>query len=215
MKSMSLQELQGYLGKLARQQKVLNSRIAKLSGEYARFVEACEAQPVSITEEIDSIPGRRIWSVLVDTVAFTAADAGTRALPLLFQVSQDGPFVATHWPMLIWRPNLPATATNFGRWRPPSTWPLPDQVLDTDVIDLSWDFLDSGSQRAFQNAVVPPMFSRPDVLQPLPVPTIFSPNSALTLTPTYEAINFDTAAAVPTTGGLLVGAIPGYRIVNL
>lgn len=206
--------LKAYVGKLARQQKVLHNRIAQLHGLYQQFVEACESQPVSITEEIDSIPGRRIWSVWVATVNFTATQLGTRGAPLTFQISQDGPFIATHWPMLIWKPNEPATATHFGRWRPVSSWPLPDQVLDDDIIDLSWDFFDSGSQRAFQNAVIPPMFSRPDALEPLPVPTIFSPNSALTLTPTYEAINFG-APAVPTTGGELVGAIPGYRIVNL
>jgi hypothetical protein len=208
-------QLHGLVRKLVHRQKAIEAQHQQMLDKYEEFIEACEDQPRSITQEIDSIPGRRIFYTLSDRQDFTDSLAGRRGEPLNFLVSQDGPFIMTHYPLVIWKPNSPDTATNFGAWRPVSTWPLPDQVLDTDLIDLSYEFVDGGSQRNFQNEVVVPMFSRPDNLIPLPVPTLFAPNSTPQFFPTFERIVFDTVAAVPTDGGELAVALPGYRIVNL
>lgn len=212
---MTHKEMTALIGKLWRANKALTAKVDHLTQTYNEFVEACESQPRSITEEIDSIPGRRIFYLLSDTQDFTIAQDGQRGAAMNFQISQDGPYVMTHFPVVMWLPNQPATATNFGRWRPVYTWPLPDQVLDTDVIDLSYEVQDGGAQRNFQNEPAAPVFSRPDVLHPLPVPTLWSPNSNIIFFPTYENIAFDTGAAVPTTGGSLRVTFPGYRIANL
>lgn len=181
-----------------------------------KLLLAADDGPRSITEEIDALPGRRIFYSLVDTQDFTIAQDGTRAIPLTFEVSQDGAFIMTHYPMVAWKPNLPTTATNFGQWSPAASWPLPlQQSVDQDRIDLSYEFFDGGSMRAFNNEAVGPLWSRPDNLVPLPVPTLFAPNANIQFTPTYEDIFFDPGSAVPTTGGELVVSLPGYRIVNL
>lgn len=208
-------KLNGLIRALASRQRATEERFAKLLSKYEEFVKACESQPQSITEEIDSIPGRRIFYHLVDDLDFTIEQDGLRGNPLTFLVSQDGPFVMTHYPLVVWKPNLPSDATNFGRWRPVSSWPLPDQVLDEDIIDLSYEFTDGGSQRNFQNepAGAGP-FSRPDNFVPLPVLTLFAPNSTLQFFPTYENILF-SAPAEPSTGGELRVTLIGYRITNL
>lgn len=208
-------ELKALVRKLYTEVKRVKSDYTEVVGTLNEFREACENQPRSITEEIDSIPGRRIFYTMSGRQSFTIAQDGTRAQPIAFQVSQDGPFIATHYPLVLWKPNAPDAATNFGRWRPVSSWPLPDQVLDGDIVDLSYEVDDSGSQRNFQNEPVGPIFSRPDNLIPLPVPTLFAPNSVFRFTPTYENIAFDAGAATPTTGGELRVGWPGYRIVNL
>ena len=95
------------------------------------------ARPRTVTEEIDAIPGRRIYFTLSQVQDFTIAQNHQRGTQMSFLVSQDGPFIQTHYPLAMWRPNAPAATTNFGRWRPVSSWPLPDQVVDTDIIDLS------------------------------------------------------------------------------
>jgi len=173
------------------------------------------ARPRTVTEEIDAIPGRRIYFTLAQVQDFTIAQNRSRGAAMSFLVSQDGPFIQTHYPLAMWRPSAPSTATNFGRWRPVSTWPLPDQVVDTDIIDISYEVSDGGSQRSFQNLSVPAgLLSRPDNLIPLPVPTLYTPNTPIQLTPTYENILFDSAAPVATQGTLVI-ALPGYRIVNL
>jgi len=189
------------------------SAMEKQMAEMAEYVKACSEVPRSITEEIDSIPGRRIWYMLNARDNFTAADAGLRGTDISITVSQDGPFIATHYPLVTWKPNLPATATNFGAWRPVSTWPLPDQVLDLDLVDLSYEIRDSGSQRNFQNDPTGPLFSRPDDLKPLPVPTLFAPNTVITFTPIFERIVFQ--GAVATTRGELYVGFPGYKVVNM
>lgn len=208
-------QLHGLVRKLVRRQSHIEDQHKKILDKYEEFIEACEEQPRSITQEIDSIPGRRIFYTLSDRQIFDATLAGRRGEPLNFLVSQDGPFIMTHYPLAMWKPAAPDTATNFGAWRPVSTWPLPDQVLDTDLIDLSYEVVDGGSQRNFQNETVVPMFSRPDNLIPLPVPTLVAPNTVLQIFPTFERIAFDTGAAVPTTAGDLAISLPGYRIVNL
>src|SRR3970040_165183 len=116
--------------------RTLNDKVNALGAQhkqvmqrYAALEQEFRTQPRSIVQEIDAIPGRRMFYTLNGRQTFTAANAGRRNDPVTYLVSQDGPFIMTHYPMASWRPNAPATATNFGAWRPVSTWPLPDQVL--------------------------------------------------------------------------------------
>lgn len=177
--------------------------------------------PPSITQEIDAIPGRRLFYNLGAVGTFTAADNGQRGQPLNALVSQDGPFVMTHYPHVLWRPSAPANATNFGLWRPVSAYPLPDQAtpaggafdLDEDIISISYDVVDTGSQRNFQNLPAGPILSRPDNLIPLPVPTLLTPNTTVQFIPTFNSIRF--TAAVPPTEGTMLVTFPGYRIANM
>jgi len=196
--------------------RVLNARAQqqqKTIDQLAAALNELLSRPRTITEEIDQIPGRRIDTVFSGEVTFDATQDGTRGNPVLVQISQDGPFVMTHYPMVLWRPTAPAGATNFGRWRPVTTFPLPDQVVDTDIIDIMYELADGGNQRNFQNAPRGPVLSRPDNIVPLACPTLWAPNSAITLTPTYNNILFD--GAVPPTQGTLHVDFIGYRIVNL
>jgi len=196
--------------------RVLDKRSSSLQSvvqQQQALIAELQTRPRTITEEIDQIPGRRIETVLSGEVVFDITDEGKRGNPILIQVSQDGPFVMTHYPMALWRPTLPTNATNYERWRPVSTYPLPDQVVDTDIIDLMYEMQDGGSQRNFQNAPRGPLFSRPDNVIPCAVPTLWSPNSAIAFFPTYNSITWD-GATPPTQGTLHVDLI-GYRIVNL
>jgi hypothetical protein len=174
----------------------------------------------SITSEIDAIPGRRLWYNLVGRIRFTAADEGRRGLPISMFVSQDGPFIHTHYPIAMWLPSEPATATMLGLWRPVTPWPLPLQFTqapvdgDTDVISISYEVVDAGSQRNFQNEPVPPLLSRPDNIVPLPCPSLYTPNTTMQFIPTYQRILFNNDT-VPPTAGVLVCAFPGYRVVNM
>ena len=172
-----------------------------------------QSRPRSVAEEIDAIPGRRVEGTVSGEVTFTVADLDRRAAPIIFQVSMDGPFVMTHYPLVLWRPTQPSNAANLNRWRPVSTFPLPDQVVDTDIIDIKYELNDGGSQRMFQNEARGPLFSRPDNIVPCPVPTLFSPNAAIQFVPTYLALTWNSDPA-PTEGTLHVDLI-GYRIQNL
>lgn len=197
--------IRGLNGALKQQQKqisVLQQLVADL-----------QSRPRSVAEEIDAIPGRRIEGTLTGEVTFDATDEGQRGTPIMFQVSQDGPFVMTHYPLVLWRPTAPTNATNLNRWRPVATFPLPDQVVDTDIIDLLYELNDGGNQRMFQNEPRAPLFSRPDNIVPTPVPTLWSPNSAIQFVPTYLNLTWDSGTP-PTEGTLHVDLI-GYRIVNL
>ncbi|MFQ5937472.1 MAG: hypothetical protein ACE5LB_13800, partial [Acidiferrobacterales bacterium] len=119
-------------------------------------------------------------------------------------------------------PSQPNPATTLGLGRPVSSWPLPDQAtpgsgdydLDEDIISISYEMVDGGSQRNLQNLPVPPVLSRPDNIVPLPVPTMFQPNTTIQFFPTYQSIRFSDDTVAPTEGILEVG-LPGYRIVNL
>jgi hypothetical protein len=172
-----------------------------------------QSRPRSIQEEIDAIEGRRIEGMLTGEVTFTSADVGQRAQPILFQVSQDGPFVMTHYPMAVWFPSAPTNATNLGRWRPVSSFPLPTQQVTTDIIDIQYELNDGGSQRQGQNAPRGPALSRPDNLVPCPIPTLWAPNAAIVFQPTYMALTWN--GTVPPTEGVLHVDLIGYRIVNL
>ena len=196
--------------------RVLDKKLSQAVGiinQQQAQINSLSSRPRTITEEIDRIPGRRIESVLSGEVTFTATDSGRRGNPILIQVSQDGPFVMTHYPMVLWRPSAPTNATNFGRWRPVSTYPLPDQVVDTDIIDIMYELADGGSQRNFQNAPRGPLLSRPDNIVPCAVPTLWAPNSAIQFFPTYLDLTWD--GATPPTEGTLHLDLIGYRIVNL
>jgi hypothetical protein len=94
-----------------------------------------------------------------------------------------------------------------------STFPLPDQVVDTDIIDILYEMQDGGNGRLFQNEARGPLLSRPDNIVPTPVPTLWSPNTAVNFIPTYLMLTWDSEPA-PTQGELHV-TIPGYHIVNL
>lgn len=187
--------------------------IRKIKSEHDQFKTILMNRPKTPTEVLDSIDGRRLFYSLVGTQDFTATNDGQRGQPINFLVSQDGIFVMTHYPMVSWRSSLPTNATDFGRWRPVSSWPLPDQVLDTCIIDISYEMLDGGSQRNFQNLpVAPGLISSANNMIPLPVPTPFAPNTTIQFVPTYENILFGDST--PTTQGTLVVTLPGYRIVT-
>lgn len=173
------------------------------------------AKSEDIEDQLKRIPGRRCLFTMVATQTFTTSQDGARGNAMTFTVSQDGPFIMTHYPMAAWRSSLPTNATDLGRWRPCSSWPLPDQVLDTNIIDLSYELSDDGSNRSFQNenAVPGTLLSRPDCLLQLPVKTYFRPNSVISFTPIYENILFEGSTA--TTQGTLVVALIGFKIVNL
>ena len=195
-------------------------RQAAIEGAHAVLMKLIGDQPPSVTEEIDSIPGRRLaYNLQITPIAFSIADAGRRGVPGSALVSQDGPFIMTHYPLAIWRPSEPGTATNLGLWRPVSSYPLPAQVLGTgfdlneDIISISYELADSGAQRNWQNLPAGPILSRPDNLVPLPVPTLLTPNTTMQFWPTYNSIRF--SAAVPPTDGILDVTFPGYRIVNM
>ena len=207
-------QLEAAFQQLAVKHRDIARQLAETNANYLALRKALEEAPKSITAEIDSIPGRRIFYNLNAVQAFTIAQAGLRGQAMNFLVSQDGPFVMTHYPVAAWFPSAPDTAATFGRWRPIYTWPLPDQVVDEDIIDISWELVDGGSQRNFQNLPTPPMLSRHDLAIPLPVPTLFAPNTVIQFFPTYNAITFDSAEDPPTEG-LLNVQLPGYKIVNM
>lgn len=197
--------LRGHKAAITQQAQV----IAQLQG----IIGDLSSRPRSVAEEIDSIPGRRMEGTLDGHITFTAADVGARAAPIVMQVSQDGPFVQTHYPMALWRPTAPTNTTNLNRWRPVSTFPLPTQTVATDIIDIMYEMQDGGNQRLLQNEPRGPLLSRPDNIVPTPVPTLWSTNSAVLFIPTYLAVTWNSA--VPPTEGTLHVTIPGYRIVNL
>lgn len=191
--------------------KILNSHKSTIESLLAK-VSLLE-RGKSLEDEIESIKGRRIFYNLVGQQTFSSTNDGTRGNPINMLVSQDGPFVMMGYPLVMWRSSGPSNATDFGRWRPVSTFPLPTQQLTTNFVDISWELTDGGSQRNFQNLAVPPLFSRPDAILPLPKPTLFAPNTTIQFIPTYQDILF--AGATPTTEGTLVVALPGYRIVQM
>lgn len=190
------------------------SQLTQQVNQLGQIVAALQTRPRSIQEEIDSIEGRRIEGTLSGEVTFTEADIGQRAVPITLQVSQDGPFVMTHYPMVLWRPTAPTNTPNLNRWRPVSSFPLPTQQVTTDIIDMLYELNDGGSQRFTQNAPRGPIFSRPDNIVPCPIPTLWSPNAAIVFQPQYLAMTFDDDENPPTQGTLHVDLI-GYRIVNL
>lgn len=197
-----------------RQQAATITSLRNQQAQVVAALNALQSRPRSIQEEIDALPGRRIEGTLSGEVTFSIADLGQRAQPIIIQVSQDGPFVMTHYPLVVWRPNAPSNTPNLGRWRPISTFPLPDQVVDTDIIDIMYELNDAGSGRLTSNSPRGPLLSRPDNIVPCPIPTLWAANAAIQFVPTYNAMTFDSSPNPPTQGILHVDLI-GYRIVNL
>lgn len=191
----------------------LSSVNGNLLAAMTELIKRMDRRPISPLEAIDALPGRRISYSYVAEVEFDIEDEGQAGTPAVFNVSQDGPFVMTHYPMVLWRPTAPDNATNFGRWRPVTSFPLPDQVYDTDVIDLSYQLVDGGSDRNMQNLPVGPIFSRPDNMMPLPMPVLYATAAQINFIPTYNQITFD--GGTPPTAGILHVALPGYKIANL
>lgn len=208
-------QTQAFLAKLAAENRELRRQMGEVAAEYKAVKMVMAAQPKSITNELDSIPGRRIFYNLSGVLPFDISNAGNRAQPINFLVSQDGPFIMTHYPDVAWSPIAPANATHFGEWSPPYSWPLPTQQVGGDIIDIAWELVSGGSQRNFQNLPAVPLFSRPDTAIPLAVPTLFAPNEVIQFFATFNSIAFDAAAQVPTVQGQLVVTLPGYRVVNL
>lgn len=201
------------LTQLVQQLNDRDNKHSALIAHLQRVVKQLASRPRSVAEEIDAIPGRRIEACLCGSVVFDVNDLGQRGQPVIMQVPQDGPFIQTHYPMVLWTPTAPDNQPNLGRWRPVSTFPLPDQVVDTDWIDLLYEMQDGGNGRLFQNAARGPLFSRPDNIVPVPVPTLWAPNTAVNLIPTYQALNWDGNPEV--TQAQLFVTIPGYHCVNL
>lgn len=192
------------------------ARIEQLTNSLSSVITALNeqaARPRSTQEVLDAIKGRRIESTFSGEVDFVEADEGQQGTPVIINISQDGPFIMTHYPMILWRPTAPSNTPNLGRWRPVTSYPLPTQQVTTDFIDISYQIQDGGNQRNFQNAPRGPLLSNPDNIVPCPLPTMFSPNATIVITPTYNAITF-SASPAPTAGRLHVDLI-GYRIVNL
>lgn len=212
-------DIQSVINSISATVRRLAAKQSKIDAQHELIVRQLSASR-SITAEIDAIPGRRLFYNLVGRIGFTIADQFQRGQPITMLVNQDGPFIQTHYPFAAWLPTAPAGATMFGLWRPVTPWPLPDQFAvgavdgDTDLISISYEVVDAGSQRNFQNERVPPVLSRPDLLVPLPVPTLFTPNTNVQFIPTYERILFNNTDTPPTDGSLVV-CLPGYRIVNM
>lgn len=205
---------------LIRQLQAENARLRTDISSISSTVAELNKRPRSTTEEIDAIPGRRVIYTLSGEQTFTTSQDGTRAQAITMNVSQDGPFVMTHYPVIMWYSSLPTNATNLGRWRPVSTWQLPDQQAAADggvvgdVIDIAWELWDGGSQRQLQNlTAAPALLSSPDDMKKLPVPTLFAPTAIVQVYITYLNISFGGGTA--TTQGTLHVDLPGYRIVNL
>lgn len=195
----------GQLNKVIAQQQ---QDIQTLAG----MVQQLTSRPMSVVDEIDAIEGRRLEGTLTGEIEFSATDEGRQGAPIVFNVSADGPFIMTHYPLVLWRPSND-DAANYNRWRPVSTFPLPDQVVDTDIIDLMYELQDGGSGRLLQNAPRGPLFSRPDNIVPCAIPTQWPSNSVIKFTPTYLRFTWNGDPA-PTSGVLHVDLI-GYHIANL
>lgn len=201
--------MQSFQDVLAEQQSKINA----LSGLVRKLVGELQNIKRNGADPFAHIPGRRVWYVLAGVQSFNVANQNGQAGQVInLNVSEDGPFVATHFPVIGWKPNLPSSATNFGQWRPVYHGPLPTQAVTTDLISLSYKLNDSGSGRDLQSAYVPPITSKFDRLNPLPFPTIFKRAGTLAFTPFYEDIDFNSSGTA-TTQGQLVVAIPGYKIV--
>lgn len=173
------------------------------------------AKPLTDEDRINAIQGNRKWFGLTGNGDFDANAIGTPIAPITFDLSQDGPFIWTHFPLVTWKPTLPNNADNLGRWSPVSPWPLATQeITHGDVVSISWTFSD-GDQRQFQTESLPPLFSRPDYLMPLPKPTLIVPAQKLQFQPIFEYILFNSSATHATTNGKLKVVLPGFKIVNL
>lgn len=218
-------EINALLRRLIKKQNQQQANYDHICRQYAELENQLREQPKSPSQEIDAIPGRRIKYELTGSMTFDESNAGRRGTGIRLEVSQDGPYLWVGYPVVMWRPSAPSDAVNLGRWRPVYSWPLPlqsnfdgSESRNTDIIDISYEFQDSGSQRNLQNQPAPPLFSRPDALLPLPMITLLAPGTILEFTPTFHAIDFNPGGdggVGRTTQGTLVVSLPGFRVVNL
>lgn len=204
------------------------SDVAKAQAEIARLKASNAAlrKRVQKAVDINDIEGRRINFTQSATMTFTSAvnDGNRGPSYMVIPIGQDGPWVMTHYPVIMWRNAASGTATDVGLWRPPSHWPLPDQVVDTDICSLSYEVFDEGSVRGLQNdpqsdfstarglkrpSVVAGLFSTANILMQLPEPTLFDTNGAIRIVVTFDDIQFTSV-----TQGRLRVNLPGYKIVN-
>jgi hypothetical protein len=193
-------------------------RLEALTAQMAQALDEISSRPRTVTEEIDSIPGRRIETIFSGEIDFDASDANTRGAPVIILISQDGPFIMTHYPMILWYPTAPDDATNLNAWRPVSSFPLPTQEVSGDIIDLKYEINDGGAQRMFQNEPRGPVISRPDNIIPCAVPTEFAPGATINIVPTYMRFLWNGGGGegqVAPTAGILHVDLIGYRCVNL
>ena len=195
---------------LSRRMAMLEQQNAEMSG----YIQQLESRPRSVVEEIDAIDGRRLEGTLTGEIEFDIDDEFQQGNPIVLTVSADGPFIMTHYPLVLWRPSAPDTATNLGRWRPVSSFPLPTQEVSDDIIDMMYQLQDGGSGRLLQNAPRAPLFSRPDNVIPVAIPTMWPSNSTIKFTPNYLRFSW-VGAEVPPTAGILHVDLIGYHIANL
>lgn len=208
-------ELKNSYARLHRQHSAQISRLAQEIAELKALLAGVGGRPPTVQEEIDAIEGRRIESTISAEVTFTLDNDGDVGTPLRFEVSQDGPFVMTHYPLAVWRPTAPDDANNFGRWRPVNSAQLPTQQVTTNFVDLMYQLFDAGPAR-YLTTGPRILMSRFDNIVPCPIPTLFSSSSVVRFEPTYTAILFEASDddPAPTQGTLHVDLI-GYKIVNL
>lgn len=209
--------------------RTLINQVNKQAALISALEDKLRHQPAALspTQLIDSIPGRRVFFTGIQTQTFTTSQNKVAGAGMTIQFSQDGPFIMTHYPLLMWKPTSPSGATLLNQWQPIMTGNLPTQQTNlaagtgTFVLDLVWlsySMIDSGSGRQLQDAngnVPPGLLSLPGQLMPLPVPTLIAPGDTLTLIPFYELIQFANAnGGTATTGGTLYWMQPGYKVVN-
>ncbi len=211
---MQIQEkhLQACLHELSSAQREL----MEIYTDYLAFNQALARRPRTLQDALDSIPGRRVLYNLVANLTFDAEDVQQPMAPMTFPIFQDGAFVMTHYPHVLWKPSAPAAATRLGQWRPVTTWTLADQVEPLDRVDLSYTMFSGGSQRNLQNPpfLAGPLFSRPDHVMPLTAPTLFTPNDIIQFVPFFESIVFSASGTATTAGDLRVTLL-GYKIVSM
>lgn len=200
-------------------QKVLAPYYAELSALQAENEILREYMPK--TENVNNIPGRRCFFTLRGQQTITSSSNGLRGQPIFIPVGQDGPFVLTHFPVIMWKPlTSEAAPLSVGLWRPFASWPLPDQVVDANTMDISYEITDVGPGRNMQGGwasnnvtepvpVLPSLISRPNNVMILPLPQVFDANSVIQCVITYNDINWtsiDTATVRV--------ELPGYKIIN-
>lgn len=165
-------------------------------------------------DEYAHIPGRRIMFNFTQTQTFTTSQDGVRGSQMNFLVSMAGPFIMTCYPLAMWLPTLPTSATNLNRWRPVSSAWLPTQAVTTDFIDLSYEMNDNGPGRNFQDNPAPAgLLSYPGRLEKLEKSMFFEKNTVIGFTPLFNKITF--SGSTPPTQGTLYVTLIGYKIVEL
>lgn len=200
-------------------QKVLAPYLAELSALQAENEVLREYMPK--TENVNNIPGRRMFFTLRGQQTITTANDGLRGQPMFMSVGQDGPFVMTSYPVIMWKPTASeATPLAVGKWRPIASWPLPDQVSTTNTMDVSYEITDVGPGRNMQGGnasnqvtvpvpVVPSLISRPNNVLPLPLPQVFDANTVIQCVLTFNDMNWTTL-----TSAQVRVELPGYKIIN-